>query len=108
MDRLTDRPTDRRTQGGGPVLRTLGGQHGVGPGARAASLAAPLKTYYNTTGSEARASTEAAAVAVALLVGGEEKRERRRERGRGGGGRGAALSDPRPPMTAVAIYHVRL
>lgn len=83
----------------------------MGPGARAASLAAPLKTYYNTTGSEARASTEAAAVAVALLVGGEEKRERRRERetrGRGGGGRGAALSDPRPPMTAVAIYHVRL
>ena len=87
----------------------------MGPGARAASLAAPLKTYYNTTGSEARASTEAAVVAVALLVGvkrkgregGEGGRERE-TRGRGGGGRGAALSDPRPPMTAVAIYHVRL
>ena len=78
-----DRLTDRRTQGGGPVLRTLGGQHGVGPGARAASLAAPLKTYYNTTGSEARASTEAAVVAVALLVGVKRKG---REGGREGEG----------------------
>lgn len=61
--------TDRRTQGGGPFVRTLRGQHVVPPGARATSLAAPLKTYYNTKGSEARASTEAAVVAVALLVG---------------------------------------
>ena len=80
-----DRLTDRRTQGGGPVLRTLGGQHGVGPGARAASLAAPLKTYYNTTGSEARASTEAAVVAVALLVGVKRKG---REGGEGDEGAG--------------------
>ena len=87
-----DRLTDRRTQGGGPVLRTLGGQHGVGPGARAASLAAPLKTYYNTTGSEARASTEAAVVAVALLVGVKRKgREGGREGGRGRRGGGVVV-----------------
>lgn len=84
-----DRLTDRRTQGGGPVLRTLGGQHGIGPGAGAASVAAPLKTYYNTTGSEARASTEAAVVAVALLVGVKrEKAEEEGGRGRRGEGGG--------------------